>query len=187
MIDWLKNYQAEQTRVMSSVPMDAVAGIADLMRKTRDGGGTIFLCGNGGSAANASHFAVDVGKGASLGRDTRFKIVSLNENIPWMTALGNDLAYDQIFVQQLKNFAQPGDLLLTMSVSGNSPNLVTTVEYANKAGVETIGLTGGKGGKLAELCKHVIKINSDHYGRVEDAHMFICHLLAYAFMENAVG
>lgn len=186
MQNWLKEYRDEQARVMQTVPLDDVERIARKMAAVRDAGGRIFVCGNGGSAASSSHFTVDVGKGASLDREKRFKILSLNENIPWMTALGNDLSYDDVFVQQLRNFAEPGDLLLVMSVSGNSPNVVKAVEYANETGLETVCLTGGKGGRLADIGKQVIRIESDHYGRVEDAHMFICHLLAYAFMENAV-
>jgi D-sedoheptulose 7-phosphate isomerase len=145
----------------------------------------VFTCGNGGSAANASHFATDLGKGASDKLGKRFRVLSLNDNVSWMTALGNDYAYDEVFVGQLQNYARPGDLLLVMSVSGNSPNVVKVVEWANAHDLHTIALVGGRRGKLAELARDVIVIGDEHYGRVEDCHMHICHLLCYAFMEGA--
>jgi D-sedoheptulose 7-phosphate isomerase len=101
-----------------------------------------------------------------------------------MTALGNDYCYDDIFVRQLENFGRPGDIVMVMSVSGNSPNVVRGVEWAVKHNLTTLALVGGKRGKLATLARHVIAIDSEHYGRVEDAHMGICHMLCYAFMEN---
>src|SRR4030095_5372755 len=106
-----------------------------------------------------------------------------NDNTPWITALGNDYAYDQIFAKQLANFARAGDVVLSMSVRGQSPNLGKAFEWANERELETIALVGSKRGRLAEIANHTIVIDSDHYGRVEDAHMTICHLLAYAFME----
>ena len=102
-----------------------------------------------------------------------------------MTAIGNDYAYEDIFMRQLENFAQPGDLVLALSVSGQSPNLVKAVQWANEHGLETIALVGGKRGGLADIARHVVAIKSTHYGRVEDAHMTVCHLLCYAFMENS--
>jgi D-sedoheptulose 7-phosphate isomerase len=102
-----------------------------------------------------------------------------------MTALGNDYDYSEVFSRQLMNLARPGDLLMVMSVSGSSPNLVKAVEWAKSNGCVTIALVGGKKGKLAELSDHVLVIDDTHYGRVEDAHMGICHMIAYAFMEIA--
>src|SRR6266536_2700082 len=99
-------------------------------------------------------------------------------------ALRNDYAYEDVFVRQLMNYGRPGDLVLVMSVSGNSPNVVKAVEWANKNGLHTIALVGGKRGKLAELAHQAIVINDTHYGRTEDAHMGICHMICYAFMEN---
>ena len=114
----------------------------------------------------------------------RFRCLALNDNVPWMTALGNDYSYDQIFARQLMNFALPGDLLMVLSVSGSSPNVVRAVEWARENGVATIALLGSRKGRLAELAQDVIAINSPHYGRVEDAHMAICHMICYGFMEN---
>ena len=104
-------------------------------------------------------------------------------NVSWMTALGNDYSYEEIYSRQLMNYGKPGDLVLVLSVSGSSPNLVRGVEWAKKNGLHTIALVGGKRGKLAELADTVVVIDSTHYGRVEDAQMGICHMLCYAFME----
>jgi len=139
--------------------------------------------GNGGSAANASHFVTDLGKGASDKVGKRFRCLSLNDNVSWMTALGNDYAYEDVYVRQLENYARPGDLVLVMSVSGNSPNVVKAVEWAKRHGVYIVALIGGKRGRLAELADEPVVIDSHHYGRVEDAHMAICHMLCYAFIE----
>jgi len=144
----------------------------------------IFVFGNGGSAANSSHFATDLGKGASDKLDKRFRVLSLTDNVSWITALGNDYSYEDVFVGQLKNYGRAGDLALSMSVSGNSPNCVKALEWAAKNGLHTVALVGAKRGRMAEIAEQVIVINDTHYGRVEDAHMGICHVLCYAFMEN---
>lgn len=144
----------------------------------------IFVFGNGGSAANASHFATDLGKGASDKLPRRFRVLSLNDNVPWMTALGNDYSYEDVYLRQLQNYARAGDLALTMSVSGNSPNLVKAIQWAAANGLHTIALVGSKRGRLAELAQDVIVIDDTHYGRVEDVNMGICHMLCYAFMER---
>src|SRR5208282_3849385 len=130
--------------------------------------------GNGGSAANASHFATDLGKGASDKVGRRFRCMSLNDNVMWMTALANDYSYEDIFVRQLENFSESRDLVLALSVSGRSPNVVKAVEWANEHGLETIALVGGQRGALAQLARHVVVIESTHYGVVEDSHMAIC-------------
>jgi D-sedoheptulose 7-phosphate isomerase len=101
-----------------------------------------------------------------------------------MTAIANDYAYEDVFVRQLENYGKAGDVVLSLSVSGNSPNCVKALEWAKKNGLVTIALVGGKRGKMAEIAEHVIVINDTHYGRVEDAQMGICHMLCYAFMEN---
>jgi len=143
-----------------------------------------LLWATGGSAANSSHFATDLGKGASDAVGKRFRVVSLNDNISWVTALANDYAYDQVFVQQLQNYGKPGDIALSLSVSGNSPNCVEGLQWAKDNGLVTIALVGAKRGKMAEIADHVLVIDDTHYGRVEDAQMGICHLLCYAFMER---
>lgn len=156
----------------------------ELLRQAREAGNQIFTCGNGGSGANASHFACDLGKGAGYGRTNRFKIISLNDNIPTLTAYANDVGYDSVFVEQLKNLARSGDVLMALSGSGNSPNVLRAVEWANANGVRTIGLTGRDGGKLAPLVHMDIHVDAAHMGRIEDAHMAVCHAIAYYFMEK---
>ena len=184
MKQWVADYLAAQKAALDSIPIDAVVAIIEKFREALQNDRQIFVFGNGGSAANASHFATDLGKGSSDKLGKRFRVISLNDNVSWMTALGNDYAYEDIFVRQLMNYAKPADLVLVLSVSGNSPNIVKAVEWANKHRAHTIALVGGKRGKLAEIAAQTIVINETHYGRAEDAHMGICHMISYAFMEN---
>jgi D-sedoheptulose 7-phosphate isomerase len=184
---WLSEYRNRQCDLYAALPLAEVGAVVELLREARDAGRQIFVFGNGGSAANASHFATDLGKGASDACGTRFKVLSLNDNTAWITALGNDYAFEDVFVRQLENYARPGDLALCMSVSGNSPNLVRAMRWARENGLATVALVGGKRGALAETAEHVLVFPDTHYGRVEDAQMTVCHMLAYAFMESAAG
>ena len=181
---WINDYLKAQKAALDSIPADAVARIIQTFAKALKEDRQIFVFGNGGSAMNSSHFATDLGKGSSDKVGRRFRVISLNDNVSWMTALGNDYAYDQIFIRQLTNYGKPGDLVLALSVSGNSPNAVNALEWAAKNGLHTIALVGGKRGRMAEIADDAIVIDSTHYGRVEDAQMAICHLICYAFMEN---
>lgn len=187
MNDWITHYVQSQKTALDSIPVEGVARIVGHLRRALDQDRQIFVFGNGGSAANASHFATDLGKGASDKLGRRFRVLSLNDNVSWLTALGNDYAYEDIFLRQLENYARAGDVVLTLSVSGNSPNLVKAVEWARRNGLVTIALVGAKRGALATLAQEVVMIDSTHYGRVEDAHMGICHMACYAFMEGAAG
>lgn len=180
---YLSDYIAAQRAVLDSIPLEKVDEIIQKFKGAWINDRNIFVFGNGGSAANASHFVTDLGKGASDKMKKPFRCLSLNDNTPWMTAIGNDYSYDNVFLRQLMNFARPGDVVLTMSVSGSSPNLVTAVEWSKNNGVYTIALVGGKRGRLAEMADFVIVADSTHYGRVEDCHMGICHMICYAFME----
>jgi D-sedoheptulose 7-phosphate isomerase len=184
MNEWISKYIKAQQAVLESIPADKVAGLIGILRTALKEDRQIFVFGNGGSAANASHFATDLGKGASDKLGKRFRVLSLNDNVSWMTALSNDYSYDQVFVAQLQNYAKPGDIVLSLSVSGNSPNCVKALEWSKAHGLTTVALVGAKRGKMAEVAEHVVVINDTHYGRVEDAHMGICHILCYAFMEN---
>ncbi len=184
MQNWIRDYVSAQKAALDSIPVEAVAGVIELLRQALKEDRQIFVFGNGGSASNASHFVTDLGKGSSDKLARRFRCLSLNDNVSWMTALGNDYAYDEIFSRQLANYGRPGDIVLVMSVSGSSPNVVRGVEWAKKNGLRTVALVGGKKGKLAEIADTVIAIDSTHYGRVEDAQMGICHMLCYAFMEK---
>jgi D-sedoheptulose 7-phosphate isomerase len=184
MKQWISEYIRAQKAALDSISPEAVAGLIEKLRKALREDRQIFVFGNGGSAANASHFATDLGKGSSDKVGRRFRCLSLNDNVSWMTAIGNDYAYEDIFVRQLENYGRAGDLVLALSVSGNSPNVVKAVKWANEHGLETIALVGGRRGALGRTAREVIAIDSTHYGRVEDAQMGVCHLLCYAFIEN---
>ena len=185
--NWLDEYRARQVELYKALPVERVAEVVGLLKGACERGAQIFVFGNGGSAANASHFATDLGKGSSDKWPRRFRVLSLNDNVAWMTAIGNDYSYEDVFVRPLENYARPGDLALTMSVSGSSPNLVKAIGWAREHGLATVALIGDKRGKLAEVAEHVLVVPDTHYGRVEDAQMTICHMLCYAFMEHAVS
>lgn len=184
MNNWLNNYMDGYKKSLDSIPFEKIHSLIEEFAKVNKQGKQIFVFGNGGSASNASHFVTDMAKGASDKLDKRFKCFSLNEHMSLITAISNDYSYKDIYKRQMENFASEGDLLFTLSVSGNSPNLVEAVKWANENGLHTIAMVGGAKGQLAELANEVIIIDSTHYGHVEDTHMLICHMIAYAFMEN---
>jgi D-sedoheptulose 7-phosphate isomerase len=184
MINYIEQYISDQKAVINSIPADAVAEVIEKFREALKEDRQIFVFGNGGSATNASHFVTDLGKGSSDKTFRRFRCLSLNDNVGWLTAIGNDYSYDDIFKRQLENYAKAGDLVMVLSVSGSSPNLVTAIEWCRENKVHSIALVGSKKGKLADLADQVVVIDSEHYGRVEDAEMSICHIICYAFMEQ---
>jgi D-sedoheptulose 7-phosphate isomerase len=184
MNNWIADYLRAQKTALDSIPVEQVARLIDRLNKAVAEDRQIFSFGNGGSAANSSHFATDLGKGASDKIGKRFRVLSLNDNVSWMTAIGNDYAYEDIFLRQLENYGRPGDVAMGLSVSGNSPNVVKALEWAKANGLHTVALVGAKRGRMAEVAHDVIVINDTHYGRVEDAQMGICHMLCYAFMEK---
>lgn len=181
---WMKNYVESLNQTLNKMPFDKINDIINVLAKANKENKQIFVFGNGGSAGTSSHFITDLGKGSSDKLKKRFRCMSLNDNAAWMTALGNDYAFEDVFIRQLQNYAQQGDVVMTMSVSGSSPNLVKAFEWAKANGLETVALVGGKKGKLAAIATNVVVIDSQHYGIVEDAHMVISHLICYAFMEH---
>ncbi len=183
MQSWITDYLALHKRAIDSVPAEAVARCISILAEAHREDRQIFICGNGGSASNASHFVTDLGKGSSDKLGKRFRVLSLNDNVSWMTAIGNDYSYEDVFSRQLENYGRPGDILISISVSGNSPNLVKAFEWAKAHGLKTIGLVGAKRGRLTDLGDEVIVIDDTHYGRVEDVQMHILHMFCYAFME----
>lgn len=182
-VDWIADYVAEQDRAIRSVPAAEIAAVIEVVKKAGREGRRIFVCGNGGNAANAAHFTTDLGKNASAAAPKPFKVLCIADNTAWMTAIGNDFTFDDVFVRQLTNHAEKGDLLILSSVSGSSPNLVAACEWARKHGVETVALVGQKRGKVADLVDHLLVIGDGHYGRVEDAQMNILHMICYAVCE----
>ena len=184
MNNWIAEYVRAQKAALDSIPVDQVAQLINRLNQAVAGDRQIFCFGNGGSAANSSHFATDLGKGSSDKIGKRFRVLSLNDNVSWMTASGKDYSYEDVFVRQLQNYGRSGDVALSLSVSGNSPNCVKALDWARQNGLHTIALVGAKRGRMAEIAHDVIVINDTHYGRVEDAQMGICHMLCYAFMEK---
>jgi len=177
-------YKTELLAAIDRIDTGLVQRAIEWFREARDASKHIFVCGNGGSASTASHFACDIVKGASYNRDSRFRIMALTDSMATITAYSNDVSYDCVFAEQLKNFAQAGDLVMCISGSGNSPNVLRAMEYANSIGCKTIALTGRDGGKLGPLAQLGIQVEVPHMGRIEDAHMIVCHMIAYHFMEN---
>ncbi len=182
--NYFSQYKDRLLETIGQIDLQKVAQAAEWLRQARDAGRQTFVCGNGGSAATSSHFVCDLLKGASYNRDRRFRIMALTDNTPVLTAYANDVGYDQIFVEQLKNFARKNDLVIAISGSGNSPNVLHAVEYARTLGCRTIALTGKEGGKLGPMADLNIHVPESHMGRIEDAHLIICHMLGYYFMEN---
>ena len=180
---WISDYLQAQKAALDSIPPAAVAAMVETLRVAWREDRQIFIFGNGGSASNASHFATDLGKGSSDKLGKRFRVLSLNDNVSWMTAIGNDYSYEDVFVRQLENYARPGDVAMSISVSGNSPNCVKALEWAKSRGLRTLGVVGAKRGRMADILEQVIVVNDTHYGRVEDAQMGVLHMLCYAFME----
>jgi D-sedoheptulose 7-phosphate isomerase len=179
-----EHYKAELLKAIEGIPLDKVNLAIEWFKEVRAGGSQIFVCGNGGSAATASHFVCDMVKGASYNRASRFRIMALTDSLPTMTAYSNDVGYDAVFVEQLKNFAQPGDLVMGVSGSGNSPNVLRAIEYANSIQCRTIALTGRDGGRLGPMAQLNIEVPAPHMGRIEDGHMIVCHMIGYYFMDS---
>jgi len=176
-------YKMELLKAIETIDLGQVEQAIQWFAEARAAGRQIFVCGNGGSAATASHFVTDMLKGASYNRPVRFRILALTESMSTVTAYANDVSFECVFVEQLKNFAQPGDLVMGISGSGNSPNVLRAMEYANSIGCRTLALTGRDGGKLGPLAQLQIRVAEPHMGRIEDAHLIVCHMICYYFME----
>jgi D-sedoheptulose 7-phosphate isomerase len=175
--DYLRRLNQELGRIDRA----AMQRWADLIYNAWETGKFVFLIGNGGSGLTASHFCEDLGKGSlpeSALRDEskkRLKVLSLTDNVGWIMAVGNDLAYDQIFVQQLMNYGSPGDVLIAISGSGNSRNVLNAVDWANRHGLVTFGLTGYDGGRLKALQHDGLHVDLNDMGMVESIHLCLHH------------
>jgi D-sedoheptulose 7-phosphate isomerase len=178
------NYCNYLTELMESLDYDAVAYVSKCFLEARQKGSTIFFIGNGGSAATASHFAQDLAEVGRKASTKSFKTLSLTNNMPLITAVGNDYGYEKIFVIQMQEMFSKGDVLVAISASGNSPNVIEAVKYAKQNEGTTIGLVGFDGGELSELCDHVIHVvsNKGEYGPVEDIHMILNHMITSFLM-----
>lgn len=170
-------YFEREKAIIDAVSKDDLNALMNLLMDARDAGKNIYIMGNGGSAATASHFVCDFNKGISEGKKKMFRFICLNDNIPTMMAYANDRSFAEIFVGPLKNFMQPGDVVIGISCSGNSANVVKAIEYANANGGITVGLTGYSGGKVKELCKYNVHIPIDDMQIAEDLHMILDHCM----------
>jgi D-sedoheptulose 7-phosphate isomerase len=174
-------YQSYSEQFIRTIRELDFAVIDQIMRKldqARMDGKKLFVIGNGGSACSASHWATDFGKGVNVGNMARFRISSLADHTGWMTALANDLAYAEIFREPLKNLLDPGDVVIGLSVSGNSENAVRAFEYARSVGAYTIALVGAGESRMRQLADLALVIPSTDYGIVEDVHMFVNHVIS---------
>jgi len=182
-----KEYLVEIKRTLDSIEgdlIDKIDKIASILISARENKNTIFIMGNGGSAATASHFALDLSKTTIVQGFPRFKVVALTDSIPCMLAWANDVGYEKIFVEQLKNLMEPGDVVIGISGSGNSLNVIKAIEYANSQGGITIGLCGFDGGGLFKVAQENILVPCAHIQGVEDIHMLIEHLLTFLLREE---
>lgn len=169
-------YFKELQRVTACLPKDGIDRIADALLGAYDAGRTVFLCGNGGSAALASHFACDLGKGTAFcNGGKRFRVLSLNDNLPTLTAWANDHGYENVFSEQLKTFVQPQDVIFAISGSGNSKNILNALQVAREAGATALGISGFHGGVMKSMCDHCIVVPSNDMQIIEDLHLAIAH------------
>ncbi len=170
-------YLEELKGLLDAFPHDRFEEVAALILSAYDKENQIFVMGNGGSGSTASHFACDINKGCCFNAEKKFKVICLNDNVPTMLAYANDLSYEKVFVEQLKNFLGPGDVVIGISGSGNSENVIQAVLYAKENGAKTIGLTGFDGGKLAGTADFPLVASIDDMQKVEDVHMIVVHML----------
>ena len=184
-MEFVEDYYQQYIRVLNSFDKSSLEPVLDTFLDVRDKGGTLWVAGNGGSAAIGDHTVCDVTKGTHTEGQPTIKSISLTSNTAMLTALGNDLDYEQVFSQQLKYYLGKNDAVLLVSSSGNSPNVVRACEYANSRGVPTIAFVGFKGGKLRDIAKHCVWIPIENYGMAEDAHQSLMHVTTQYIMAYA--
>ena len=176
-MDSVDMYLTQLGTVLAEMSREQIREVIQVLLDGWRRGCKVFLLGNGGSAATASHMANDLNKGAIVSGQPRFKALALSDNIPLMTAWANDTSYERIFVEQMLNFLEPDDIVLGISCSGNSPNVLRAMEVAREHGAITLGFAGREGGRLGGLVDHCIYVPSDHIGHQEDVHMILDHLI----------
>lgn len=176
--EFSRRYLKYLGEVLQGIDPKAIAQFSKTLLAARDNGATVFFIGNGGSAATASHFANDLSIGTNS-YEKPFRALSLADNLPIITAIGNDFGYEEIFVRQLRVQGRPGDVLVAISASGNSPNLVQAMEYAVSAGIKTVAITAFDGGRMKQIASEGVHVPTElkEYGPAEDAHMVLDHLV----------
>ena len=165
------------SRTIASLPFEQVENVTDILLRAYDRQRTVFVFGNGGSAALASHFACDLSKGTINGSNKRFRVMALTDNVPLMTAWANDSNYEDIFAEQLTNFASEGDVAFAISASGNSPNVLKALKAAKECHSITVGLTGFSGGRMRAMCDACIVVPCDNMQVIEDLQLCVAHSL----------
>lgn len=181
-----RQYQKSVIGVLDTLDGDEIETFIDMLMEAYKYDRFVFVIGNGGSAANASHLAQDLAKGTRRSKDQfkRLRALSLTDNVPFITAQGNDEGYDSIFEQQLRTFAKSGDYVIAISGSGNSPNIVKAIEWANSSGLKTIGVTGFDGGKLREMASHTVHVPLNDMCTAESVHSIIFHYVILEVLEK---
>ena len=177
----IKDYLEEEKRIMDTVSLDDLNTFMNLLEETRKAGHRVFICGNGGSGATASHFACDYIKGVNFYAGLDYDFECLNDNMPTMLAVGNDISFEDIFVYPLRFKLHEGDMVIGISGSGNSENVIRAIEYANGHGATTFALVGFDGGNLKKIAQHSIHVEVDNMQIVEDLHMIVDHVTMYVF------
>lgn len=181
-----KQYCSELIATINNLTSKDLNTIVNILWDAYKENKKIYVIGNGGSAATASHYVCDFAKGTAVPGEKRLKIMSLTDNVAHMTAISNDISYNEVFKEQLENLLEPGDILICISASGNSPNLVQAVNYANSINVTTIGILGFNGGRVKELTTTNIVVDNFNYGQVEDIHLILGHVLSQYFRKLIV-
>jgi len=182
--DRTRAYFQDVKAAMDRIPVEAVTRIYECVVRAYDEDRQVFIIGNGGSAANASHAACDLGKGTHHPGRRRFRVVSLADNTPVATAYANDLSYDQIFAEPIRTLARDGDLVIALSGSGNSPNVLEGVKAAREVRARSVALTGYGGGKLKDLADETLIVPSSNMQHIEDCHLILCHLIYHGIRDH---
>ena len=180
-------YRRLLIETLEALDLQSVAAMEDAFAQAHQSGNRIFTMGNGGAGASASHAAGDFIKGASYGLDQRFKMICLNDNLPSMMAIANDIGWDDIFVEPLKNYVEPGDVVIGISGSGNSRNVLKAIAYAQSIGAVTIGMTGFSGGKLKSMVDISVHSPADDMEVAEDVHMAVFNMVKKGMMSRLMG
>lgn len=173
----VRDYFRTVQDLINHVPYEAVDAVVDVLMQANRAGQTVFICGNGGSAATATHFACDLAKRPNVTGQPRFRVISLTDNNALMTALSNDISYDAVFSEQLLPLVRPNDVVIGISGSGNSKNVLNAMQVAHDAGAITIGFSGYDGGKLKTMVDYSVHINLDVMAIVEDVHLMVEHAI----------
>ena len=176
-MDPIRNYITALQQMLERLPLSAIDQVIDALHEARLKKRQVFIMGNGGSASTASHFACDLSKNTRKNGWPHFRVISLTDNMAIFSAHANDEGYDSVFAQQLVAFLQPGDIVIGISTSGNSPNVLRAIELANAMNARTIGFTGFDGGQLVSMVALNVHVDSDCIEQVEDIHLMLEHLI----------